>query len=93
MATIEEKLEILKVLEKIKKIHLKDVEFCKGTDLELDGLCGIGMNNLNPTENRIFRNYLQSCYPNRNLSQFIWKQDNKNKSRINWLNKHIKLNS
>jgi hypothetical protein len=86
--------EILRILEIVKEEHLKDVEFSKKNDSDLYGLCAISNTYLKSSEHIIFKEYLKNNNPtDKKIYGYLWSIENTNTERIEWLDKHIELNS
>lgn len=82
----------VKILERLKKYHLEDIEDSIARDNLLFGLCSLGIFYFSAKEYYEFKKYLHYTKPNKNLNSFFWDRKPTNKFRLRWLNKHIELN-
>ena len=88
---------ILEILELVKIEHLEDVKKSKRFGTDIYGICTVASrlerNGLITIDEKyLFKDYLSDDME-ADLGSHLWSTANGNTERLQWLNKHIKLNS
>tara|TARA_R110000787_G_scaffold44476_4_gene109195 strand:+ start:285 stop:551 length:267 start_codon:yes stop_codon:yes gene_type:complete len=85
-------MKILDILKIIKEAHLESVMYSRNNQVEQLGLCTISKLKLKKYDSLYFKMYLEH-HENKRLTDYMWSIDYDNTERLEWLNKHIELNS
>jgi len=85
------KSRLLKVLIKMRKLHMADQRFCLKSGVRLEGLCCLANLELSNDDYHLFKGYLH-LQTGKRLGAYIWDRGIYNTERLEWLDKHIKLN-
>jgi len=87
----KKKSRLLKVLIKMRKLHIADQRYCLESGVCLDGLCSIAFDELSSDYYYLFKGYLH-VQTGKRLGAYIWDRGIYNTERLEWLDEHIKLN-
>ena len=85
------KSRLLKVLIKMRKLHIADQRYCIKSGVCLDGLCSLAFIELSSDDYYLFKGYLH-VQTGKILNAYIWDTGIYNTERLEWLDEHIKLN-
>jgi len=82
--------KIVKILKKVRKAHIEDIEISTRNNQLLLGLCHLSRGWLSDLDYYAFIGYLYR-HTNKSIDGHVWDLHNTNTERLEWLDYHIKL--